>query len=258
MGKTKFVNETIKKEIIKLFKKHYTLNEIFQKYNVSYYIIRKIIREEGLSPRKRGGQRKLLLDERFFCNINNEIKAYWLGFLAADGNVYKNTLGIDLQQQDESHLVKLRECLSSNATIDYREKNGSCRIRFNSKIMCKDLSKWGIIPKKSSKVYVPKIKQDLIRHFIRGFFDGDGWTSRRKNKYNYLTFGMASMSKSILNFIKKWFCKKLGNIKAKPYFIKKQNCWQLLIEGQMAEKIIYFLYDGAQICLERKMKKALL
>ena len=42
--------------------------------------------------------------------------------------------------------------------------------------MATDLAKYGIIPRKTGHEFLPidEIPDNLIRHFIRGFFDGDG------------------------------------------------------------------------------------
>ena len=48
-------------------------------------------------------------------------------------------------------------------------------IDINSTKICNDLVNLGIGYRKTYKeLHIPKIKQELVRHFIRGYFDGDG------------------------------------------------------------------------------------
>lgn len=53
-----------------------------------------------------------------------------------------------------------------------------------SKHMCESLEKWGLTQNKTFTITFPDfLKEDLISHFVRGYFDGDGCAciSRRKD-----------------------------------------------------------------------------
>lgn len=56
-----------------------------------------------------------------FKKIDNPDKAYWLGFIAADGNVLlrqnSGTLRIGVHTKDREHLEKFKDFMSSNANI---------------------------------------------------------------------------------------------------------------------------------------------
>ena len=62
--------------------------------------------------------------------------------------------------------------------------------------MFNDLGKLGVIPNKTKHEIIPNINQDMMRHFIRGFFDGDGWctntTSHGKRKGSRKCIGFVS------------------------------------------------------------------
>ena len=70
-------------------------------------------------------------DEHSFDVIDTEEKAYWLGFLYADGNVSntKNEVGITLQSSDIKHLYKFKTFLKSSKipTLNVSEKYNRCR-----------------------------------------------------------------------------------------------------------------------------------
>ncbi|UYZ23301.1 LAGLIDADG family homing endonuclease [Mesobacillus jeotgali] len=68
--------------------------------------------------------RKFLLDENFFGKITTEEKAYWLGFILADGSVSKenrrNCITLSLSRKDKEHLYKFKK--SIKATYDIKDK----------------------------------------------------------------------------------------------------------------------------------------
>lgn len=59
------------------------------------------------------------IDENFFEEINTEEKAYWLGFILADGCLKKNSnqLSINLSIKDFNHLEKFKKNLKSDKPI---------------------------------------------------------------------------------------------------------------------------------------------
>ena len=121
------------------------------------------------------------LNKNYFKNIDTEEKAYWLGFIAADGCVYKMSknayrLQINLSAVDIGHLELFNDCIESDYIITQKKVNNSdtCILKISSKEFTDNLINLGITPNKSLIVQMPNISQDLIRHFIRGYFDGDG------------------------------------------------------------------------------------
>jgi len=67
--------------------------------------------------------RKYNLDESFFTRIDNEEKAYWLGFFAGDGAITdENRLRLKLATKDKAHLKKFKEIVKWNGK-DYFHKN---------------------------------------------------------------------------------------------------------------------------------------
>ena len=119
-------------------------------------------------------------NKKFFNNIDTEEKAYWAGFIAADGNVRKDFLKmrIELNIQDHAHLEKFRKNIEGNNPIkeSIRPKNHSCYIDINCKELCIALNDLGITPKKSLTL---KFNYDLLpniylKDFLRGLWDGDG------------------------------------------------------------------------------------
>jgi len=130
--------------------------------------------------------RRYDLDQTFFDTIDTEEKAYFLGLLYADGcnHTENNETTISLQEEDVDILEKFRLAVRSSAPIrpnDYNHrKYGRKRIRIFSmcsKRICNRLSELGCVKAKSLVLKFPtsdQVPSHLIRHFVRGYFDGDG------------------------------------------------------------------------------------
>ena len=88
---------------------------------------------------------------RYFENIDTEEKAYWLGFLYADGSVgsAEDKIELGLAEKDLKQIEKFKECLGLKNKICYREATKSYRISFRSQSCKQDLIKQGCVPKKS-------------------------------------------------------------------------------------------------------------
>lgn len=130
--------------------------------------------------RPNASHRKYEIDELSFSNINKD-NCYWAGFIAADGNISGINLSVELNSIDEKHLLKLADFVRSNIGIykrkrqrDFEEIEYSC-FKIRSQIIINDLyDNFNIVPRKSLILEPPKISGNFIKHYIRGYFDGDG------------------------------------------------------------------------------------
>lgn len=149
------------------------------------------LKDSGIEVKNPTVKRKL--NEDYFTTIDTEDKAYWLGFLYADGCVNVRTkngraksmnLEVGLKRSDEGHLVKLAKSLDyENYKINHREQTNSVRIIIGSTKLCRGLVDKGCIPNKSLKLQFPDfLPTHLIDHFIRGYMDGDGYIGVRHNR----------------------------------------------------------------------------
>lgn len=134
-------------------------------------------------------------DLTYFSTIDTEPKAYWLGFLYADGWVFGGRLGIKLQRRDREHLVafsqaifgcdRVKDGVSRGSTLDTGRviRGGDHSVVTVSSVeMVGQLAVLGMVPKKSLTHGLPtatQVPSHLLRHFIRGYFDGDGSISHR-------------------------------------------------------------------------------
>lgn len=142
------------------------------------------------------GVRLSNLNHSYFETWNPNM-AYILGFTCADGCVYGRTLSWELSNKfpsDKQLLERFAKELSSTYLIEERPR--SFRLRINSAYMVKSLFKFGIVRNKTKILAFPDIPKEFLRHFIRGFLDGDGWISmRNKRKSNEVNLGFVNGSK---------------------------------------------------------------
>ena len=142
--------------------------------------------------------RKHRFNTEYFDNIDSENKAYFLGLLYADGNnITHNTtegLSISLKEEDGYILESLKEQIKSDYPL-IKRKSGDIMFYVYSHGFKKKLDSVGVFQRKTFKLDFPYFLSDnLIKHFIRGYFDGDGciWNGKRKKmvvKDNKSKFG---------------------------------------------------------------------
>lgn len=154
-------------------------------------------------------KRKNSFNEDFFENINI-LNSYWAGFIAADGWVRKNQIGIKLSKKDKNHLLKLKKELNfsgklKDLTIKKNNKNYKySTLYFFSRKTTNDIKfNFNIIPNKSLILEPPTlINNDCKLAFICGLLDGDGSIIIYKKKHISIKFlGTEKMLKWVKNVL---------------------------------------------------------
>lgn len=252
--------------IIEMYQKRKPLSWIEKEVGISESTIRKWLKKNNLYD----GHRPMMcyFDEFFFDKIDTEEKAYWLGFIFADGYISsppRNQIGIELKSTEASHLEKFKKALNTEKEIKFYHKNSTfgpqdnCRIVFNSSHMHSILLNYFGSIHKTFEGHLPKVKKDLEKHLIRGFFDGDGSISIPcKNIEKYLIrpgIGFTGR-KEVLEYIEEvsgfsWNWSKR----------KKNDTDNFQISCSRPNDALFFLhymYDEATIYLDRKYKKYLI
>lgn len=208
------------------------------------------------------GIRKYKLDEECFKTIDSEAKAYWLGFLAADGYICSSkVVGCKLGIKDVEHLKKLGMFFKTDMPIYLGKNNGEfsadggtswAALTVTSRIMYNDLSKF-FSNKKSSTLEFPVIDDELVRHFIRGYFDGDGSVFPvRLKKYGreYVYCGASILGREV--FLQKLYPYLPFNMSKAPIYPNK-SVYSLQFSGNRRCALLYdYFYSGASVFLERK------
>jgi hypothetical protein len=125
-------------------------------------------------------KRKYFYDENFFEKIDNEEKAYFLGFIFADGCVVNDSkksryqVTLKLHTKDKHILESFITSVKGEMPVWKHGQREMVEIHFSGKKMVNDLINLGAIQNKTFTIQYPTINETLEKHFLRGYFDGDG------------------------------------------------------------------------------------
>ena len=219
-------------------------------------------------------QRKYNVNQNYFENIDCNDKAYWLGFLFADGYVLDRTgenngktkgmiVGVALKEDDYEQLYHFRNAIDSNHPIKEKfVKCGDKRIRvytinIGSVKMAKDLISLGCTPRKSLTLKYPeKLNDKYFFSFLRGYIDGDGCIAAyRENKGQCISLlGTLEFLTEIKNKLESFniFCG--GFLKNKKHL---GNTYSIIISRGSFDELFNCLYKNnpCSYMLGRKYEK---
>lgn len=188
------------------------------------------------------------------ASIQTEEDAYILGFITADGYIadMRNTVAIKLQAKDEDILRKISQYFEYDGTIKYQTHNRTgnklCSIIFCSAQLIQNLKQYGVERKKSLKeTFYENIPPHLIKHYIRGLIDGDGFVAKTSKK-----IGLCG-SKDIVSKTTKKLSEQL-NLSTIPKIRQEgtSDLYRVEFSGENAVKVMKYLYEDSRIYLDRK------
>ena len=166
-------------------------------------------------------------------------------------------LSVRLAARDKGQLVKLKEALGAHAGVLDGISNGfgkpapSASLNVGSRALTEALIALGITPRKSATVEPWDGPADLMPHYWRGLFDGDG-SLAKKTKGQYTAFLCGS--EACVRGFKAWAHEICGT-NATPYF--KTGCWYVSISGRhQVAKLVRAMYGDAPVSLDRKQERA--
>lgn len=264
------------------------INEILQKYdngqsitslNKEYHTtkVRDLLIENNRQvPESRKGiggrKRQCTLNENYFQELDSKDKAYFLGFIYADGFITKpsrgqNILGLTLAEIEP--IDKFKKYIQTNKKVGYYKKTSSYsnksyeyKLALNSDKLVSDIEKLGVIERKTLTLTFPNLREDLIPHFIRGYFDGDGSVflhkdSREEYSYNeYLGINICGTKEFLIALTKHLPFLEEGQCIYKEER-KETNCWNLKMASNIRSLELYhYMYkDCNDLYLSRKREK---
>lgn len=253
---------TYKEKLIELVNLHLSGEQIAKKMGINYTTVHRWLRKLQLNLPN--FHNELKFDNTVFDVIDTEEKAYWLGFLYADGYVSTDRVSIELSLMgdDLEHLEKFRSFLHyknpiRTTKVGYKGKLFSrCRLHLVNEHFHSRLIELGCTPKKSLRLSFPDISiftsKDLVFPFIRGYFDGDGCvTHTSNNKLEMIIVG----TKEMMDGIKLWCPNIFGTTLHKDKRYPDSNTYTLVCTCNKATMLGHLLYDNATIYLQRKYDK---
>ncbi|MFZ4724412.1 MAG: LAGLIDADG family homing endonuclease, partial [Paludibacter sp.] len=138
-------------------------------------------------------------------------------------------------------------------------------VNISSKILINDIISLGFGPNKTyKKLYLPNIPEELMRHFIRGYFDGDGSIigsvsapNIKNREVNYRitqSFQIDCKKKTLLEDIQDFVSNYSINLNIN--YITRDDLFRLVTSSkEEVNKLFHFLYDNSNFYLQRKFNK---
>lgn len=252
-------------EQIEFMKQHYkdmSYKEIANYLGFTERQVRGKINGLGLSK-----LRKIKSD--YFSIIDTPLKAYFLGFIFADGYLVYNPnrrvyeLGIELQEDDKYILDLLNLELGNLNNIYYtpakkviiegieaNRKPTYC-LRIYSKQIVEDLIQKGIVPNKTHHVSFLKVQEKYFFDFLRGYIDGDG--GYYIDRYNRVKIHITSAFDDILYYLQNRLLDY--DIQSSVYKEKERKYRLYIYRKDDINKLVHLLYYDNVVCLKRKFDK---
>lgn len=244
--------------------------KLAKEYNVDGNTILNTLKRNSITIRAPKDNRKYPVVENYFDNIDNQEKAYFLGFLFADGCNLGKRVSLNLSEKDLDMLKKLNFLIHPQGKPLYRsEKRDSIfkhsgniahtktnyHLIIENKHIAEVLSSYGCVPRKTNVLKFPSnLKSEFISHFIRGYFDGDGSVSLYgEREFRINAYVSITSTRS--------FCENIQlltqNMKIESVILEKNYETNNVVELRIRkiESVISFLnwiYKDSSIHLNRK------
>lgn len=190
--------------------------------------------------------------------------AYAIGLITTDGCLLKDGRHIDLTSKDLEQIDNFKRILKLNNKIGCKNSGSNprkdyYRILFGNSELYNFLLSIGLCQRKSKLLNSLKIPDRYFADFLRGCFDGDGysysyWSKQWPNSFVFYT-GFASASVPFLN----WMKTRIKELYGFEGYIKTGGgkAERLLMFGKkLSLRLIPVMYhSGRVVCLSRKKFK---
>jgi len=230
-----------------------------------YYLDR--FKELGLPIRSNKiNSRKYTANFSYFNEIDSHEKAYWLGYIYADGYISnannRKLFGMSLGIKDREQLEKLNKCLDSTYPLHeysfdgYKPDTRYVRLIVESGEIFDGLLKQGVFTNKTNILKPPPINPVYYPSFILGYFDGDGSIYLNNGRSPFYTINIVGTN-DILTFIHNYLVN--NNITSKPINLEKRKKHQTVSYIRyggniIVEKIMSLLYSKIDLNLPLQRK----
>jgi hypothetical protein len=203
----------------------------------------------GIKKEFRKSRKIHSLNEEYFKEINSQKKAFWYGFLWADGSLYYTNFELTLQSQDEYVIEEFRRDVNSGALIKTRNKKYQTRgICIGNKRFSYHLNNLNITNRKSYSDLTPIVEDKYFPNFLLGLYDGDGTLTPDGAI-------VITCSSAVSEWLKKEIA-RLYDIEGKIYNIKGTIAKRFVV-NRWAEvaRLLNSLYEQNEFYLKRKREK---
>jgi hypothetical protein len=263
LKKETFDNSQIER-IVKLYSEGVSAKSLAQKFSIRKERIQRWVKEQGFLRSKNESHRFTSFNENAFDVIDTPSKAYWLGFIYADGcnQPDTNTVSFGLKGSDEGHLKKMSVFFGlPEDRVTRKIRNDGADVasfKLYSKHLCERCTEVGVPRAKSLIVQYPLwLEKRLHRHFIRGVFDGDGCikVASKTGEWNASFVGTENTIRVISGIVESEL-----SIHSYIAHVSENNTWTSEITGnQQVFRFCSWLYEDvdSSIYLDRKHERFL-
>lgn len=256
----KITDELVEKSIKLHFEEELSLTKICEKLNIRRDSLIARLRKRGIKTVNY--QNRLQVRENLFNQILTEEDAYWWGFIIADGYISdEGRFELSLNSEDKEHLHKFAKyCNFIGKVVDKQSINNffRCRIGFATQNLKLNFNSLGIVPRKSLIIEFPKknlLPKKLIKHFIRGYIDGDGSFNLYNKSYRLNILGTEQLLKSFHKIFIKYKLLEPKDLKIYQKNKISSLSYSATLKGQKdAINILNWLYKDSTIYLKRKFE----
>ena len=238
-----------------------SINDIAKKYDLCTVTISRVLRRNKIPlwTRQDLFQGDMIVD--YFENINTEIKAYFLGLFSADGCVFitpsSKLFNIQLQEKDGYMIELIKNVIKFPRKIVVDKRDMSKSISVINNRFVDSLINHSVCSGKFNR-FMPDIRDDLIHHYIRGLFDGDGSILIRKT-HSYRTSLRCTVV--ILAYLKQLcqiqeYLERTLNVSHLKFCNEGKDIFSLRFSSKKDFlSITNFMYKDATVYLQRKYDK---
>lgn len=254
---TKITDEK-KLEIALAYQQGQSAVQIAKRYGCSSTVVYRALKLLKV-PRRTGGHQPPTFKENHFDQIDTESKAYFLGLIIADGSVCQPNKGgqkifqIELLEQDKELIIQLCQQLqypvSRIKTYQRKGRSATTKVCITSNRLAQSLSEYGVIANKAAYTKLPKLNKNLMRHFLRGLYDGDGSIA----KYRLV---LTAGNTVILNQVRDHLVNALDlNPEAIKIYKTGERAWALSVNRKLErQSVMKYLYYDASVSMQRKAR----
>ena len=246
----------VKDRIAPLYLSGMSSDMVAKELSISSPTVLMNLRENGISPRCR---RYRHVDHDFFKEIDTEVKAYWLGYLSADGTIRKQltAFAVCCKESDAGHIQKMLNDMKADYPLQYshQESNPTASVEVSSVVLVRHLLNLGLTPRKAFTIKpCCLVPHSLTRHYWRGLFDGDGFISIKLSLSDEPGCGCGLAGNEYMVRALDNYIFNITGFRGTLTLVKDGTCrvaWQSREKGLTVTSI---LYTDAIVYLERKYR----
>lgn len=240
--------------IVALYKQGTDAPELGREFGCHTSMIYYVLEHSGVDRRE-----QIACDNpSYFDRIDTPDRAYWLGFIAADGCItgakYPR-LQVKLARKDRDHLVLLHKALGARRPILDNEQFSAGKMRPYSTLtvysppLAEALVSHGITPRKTATLQPWRGPEHLMPHYWRGLVDGDGHITINGNGVYMGLLGSKPVADAFAAWANRLIGSRVNATRKKP----SPTAWCVQVGGTIRVRaLLRALYDDAPVALARK------